>query len=435
MRNLLFLALLFPSLVFGSFISTAGSPLTTKGDVFTYGTANCRLGVGTDGQFLKADAASACGLKWASAGSGSGNITDINTDATAAQTLTVGTTGTDFAIVDNAAGDHKFNLPSASASNRGLVTTGTQTMAGAKTFSTSLTSPIFSTSTSTPSTVGIFRLAQGDKIGWRDSGNTADYTIGAEGSSLERFTFNNAALFTRSFNGALRSVINNSNVGSSASAKMSLSTNADDLDIYVDSVANGANAGITSQAGITAGFQLYAAAGPLNLRTASGNVLVGSASDNSATFSSTTDASSVSTGAVHTTGGLGVAKKSYLGDQVTVTAGKPILAGTAHLEPLENDAGNSSTTQTIDWSVASSQKSTLTGNVTYTFSNPVAGMTYVLAVYTGAGSFTTTWPGAVHWSGGTTPTTTATASKVDIVTCYYAASTTYFCNDVQNFAP
>ena len=48
-------------------------------------------------------------------------ITSINSDTTAAQTLTVGTTGTDFAIVDNGTGDHKFNLPTASGTNRGAL--------------------------------------------------------------------------------------------------------------------------------------------------------------------------------------------------------------------------------------------------------------------------------------------------------------------------
>lgn len=73
-----------------------------------------------------------------------GGIQSINTDATSAQTLTVGTTGTDFAIVDNGTGDHKFNLPDASATARGVVTIGTQTIAGAKTFSTA---PILSSLT------------------------------------------------------------------------------------------------------------------------------------------------------------------------------------------------------------------------------------------------------------------------------------------------
>jgi len=40
------------------------SPLTTKGDLFTYDTDNQRLGVGTDGQALIADSSEPTGLKW-----------------------------------------------------------------------------------------------------------------------------------------------------------------------------------------------------------------------------------------------------------------------------------------------------------------------------------------------------------------------------------
>lgn len=61
-------------------------------------------------------------------------ITSINADTTAAQLLTVGTSGIDFAITNPGSGSHVFNLPDASASARGVVTTGTQTFAGAKTF-------------------------------------------------------------------------------------------------------------------------------------------------------------------------------------------------------------------------------------------------------------------------------------------------------------
>lgn len=52
---------------------------------------------------------------------GSSGITSINADTTAAQFLVTGTTGTDFAIVDNGTGTHTFNLPTASASNRGAL--------------------------------------------------------------------------------------------------------------------------------------------------------------------------------------------------------------------------------------------------------------------------------------------------------------------------
>lgn len=52
-------------------------------------------------------------------------------------TMVTGTTGTDFSLnCNNATDTITYNLPSASAANRGLVTTGAQTLAGVKTFST-----------------------------------------------------------------------------------------------------------------------------------------------------------------------------------------------------------------------------------------------------------------------------------------------------------
>ena len=48
-------------------------------------------------------------------------VVSINGDMTAAQTLTVGTLGNDFAIVDNGSGNHQFDLPTASATKRGAL--------------------------------------------------------------------------------------------------------------------------------------------------------------------------------------------------------------------------------------------------------------------------------------------------------------------------
>ena len=48
----------------------AVSPLTTKGDLYTFSTSDARLGVGANGTTLVADSAEATGLKWQAASSG-----------------------------------------------------------------------------------------------------------------------------------------------------------------------------------------------------------------------------------------------------------------------------------------------------------------------------------------------------------------------------
>lgn len=70
-------------------VDTGASPLTTKGDLYTYSTTNTRLGVGTNGHVLTADSTAATGLKWAAA-SGGGDLVLINsTDFTTSSAETI----------------------------------------------------------------------------------------------------------------------------------------------------------------------------------------------------------------------------------------------------------------------------------------------------------------------------------------------------------
>ena len=73
------------------------SPLTTKGDVYTYDSADARLAVGTDGYVLSADSIETTGLKWIAAPSGSSPLTtkgDLYTYSTLDARLGVGADGT-----------------------------------------------------------------------------------------------------------------------------------------------------------------------------------------------------------------------------------------------------------------------------------------------------------------------------------------------------
>lgn len=89
--------------------------------------------------------------------------------------------------------------------------------------------------------------------------------------------------------------------------------------------------------------------------------------------------------------------------------------------PRENiSSGNASGAQALDLANQSYFAYTLTGNVTFSFSNvPGAGSAICVTLeltQDGTGGRTITWPGSVVWPSGLAPTPTATAGKRDIFT-------------------
>lgn len=88
------------------------SPLTTKGDLYTFTNVNARLPVGVDGQILSADSLEATGLKWINAPTGglqdpgaNGIVVRTALDTTTARTLQAGSTKISISNPDGVAGN------------------------------------------------------------------------------------------------------------------------------------------------------------------------------------------------------------------------------------------------------------------------------------------------------------------------------------------
>ena len=110
---------------------------------------------------------------------------------------------------------------------------------------------------------------------------------------------------------------------------------------------------------------------------------------------------------------------------VRVSGSEAEFTETAYFD-AEVDNGNSGTADTIDWTAGNKQRSTLTGNVTFTFTEPTGPCNLIFKLIQDAtGSRTVTWPADVNWPGGTAPTLTTTANATDIVSFYYDGTDFY----------
>lgn len=90
---------------------------------------------------------------------------------------------------------------------------------------------------------------------------------------------------------------------------------------------------------------------------------------------------------------------------------------------VEYDNGSVTGTATINWANGNVQYVTMTGNTTFTFTNPLPGMRMILHM---AGAFTPTWPSTVKWPGSSTPTATASAGKKDLYTFVYSPKENFY---------
>jgi hypothetical protein len=95
---------------------------------------------------------------------------------------------------------------------------------------------------------------------------------------------------------------------------------------------------------------------------------------------------------------------------------------------------NSSTAITLNLANGTMQDITLTGSPTITMPTAASGKSFTLMLRSGSGSYTVTWT-TVKWSGGTAPTVTTTASRMDIYSFFSDGTNWYGATIGQNYTP
>jgi len=103
--------------------------------------------------------------------------------------------------------------------------------------------------------------------------------------------------------------------------------------------------------------------------------------------------------------------------------GTTIIDGSSrvvNIGELVNAVGNTGTAATINLANGNFVTATLTGNCTFTFSNPSAGASSFTLFLTNDGTAgrSITWPNSVKWPGGSIPTRTTAANRTDVFTFF-----------------
>jgi len=92
----------------------------------------------------------------------------------------------------------------------------------------------------------------------------------------------------------------------------------------------------------------------------------------------------------------------------------------------EVDNGDSGTGDDIDFGTSNHQLSTLTDDVTYTFTDPSGPGMFTLRLVQGASPpHLATWPGIVKWAGGSGPTLSTGLGEIDLITFYFDGTNYY----------
>lgn len=138
--------------------------------------------------------------------------------------------------------------------------------------------------------------------------------------------------------------------------------------------------------------------------------------------------------------GAGVTQVTVTSTGVSFASAVPLPSGSTLTNPTVTNytetrfTANSSTAITLNLANGTMQDITLTGSPTITMPTATAGKSFILLLRTGTGSYTVTWS-TVKWPGGTAPTVTTTASRMDIYSFFSDGTNWYGTTVGQNYTP
>jgi hypothetical protein len=359
------------------------STVTTKGDLLaaTGAAAVARLGIGTDGQSLVADALETPGVKWKTltqddVGNGSTYVRTTN-DFTTAEKSKLGGIETSADVTD------ATNVAAAGAVMASTVDAKGDLLVG-----------------TADNTVG--RLAAG----------TNGYVLVADSAETPGMKWAAIVSGVSSVNTATGAVtLTQDNIGDGATYKQYSSTEKTKL------------SGIETAADVTDATNVDAAGATMNADT----TLAGNGyfldEDNMASNSATKVASQQSIKAYADTmlpkAGGTMSGEINCADQLLT---RPYLKDTAE---VIQDLGNLSGAETVDLTSGNVAYGTVTGATTFTFSNPPATgrAGYLTLILYDGGDYTITWPGAVDWDGGSAPELNSNGWDIIVFVTYDAGTT------------